>query len=261
MSIDDFEERWRFRTGESAFASFGTGESTVCAGVKAALADGSFTLVLAVDAINDDLRRIVEYLNAITRDEVSIIAFEATRVSHGQVEILMPRAYGAELAEAKNRRRRWTHSWTQEEFLAAAGADGEQVAAAARLFLDEVRRAGFTVFNGTAANPTSSSASWAQATGRSACTATRSAPESDFTTSPTPAGLPSPRPARGHWSDSLEQSLTRIIQTFAPNSPLTQMSRPTPGCAPASWNPCASWSRTRVIRREPRAGSLCDTHH
>lgn len=94
----------------------------------------------------------MEYLNAITRDEVSIVAFEATRVAHGEVEILMPRVFGAELAAIKGRRRR-TNSWTPQEFLTAAGNDGAEVAEAARLFLDEVRAAGFTLFNGTATHP------------------------------------------------------------------------------------------------------------
>lgn len=81
----------RARTGESAFEVFGVDASAVRSEVECALRDGSFTLVLAVDTINHDLRRIVAYLNAITRDDVSIMAFEATRVAHGQVEILMPR--------------------------------------------------------------------------------------------------------------------------------------------------------------------------
>ncbi|MDQ1249107.1 MAG: hypothetical protein QG597_3481, partial [Actinomycetota bacterium] len=152
MSIDDFETRWRARTGESAFEVFGVDASAVRSGVESALRDGSFTLVLAVDAINDDLRRIVEYLNAITRDDVSILAFEATRFAHGRVEILMPRVYGAELVAMKDRRRR-TNSWTPQEFLTAAGNDGDEVAVAAGLFLDEVRAAGFTLFNGTATHP------------------------------------------------------------------------------------------------------------
>ena len=93
----------------------------------------------------------MEYLNAITRDEVSIVAFEATRVAHGEVEILMPWSSG--LNSLQSGPSPSDQLLDPQEFLTAAGNDGAEVAEAARLFLDEVRAAGFTLFNGTATHP------------------------------------------------------------------------------------------------------------
>ena len=152
MSIEEFEARWLSVTGAPAFETFGIDAAEVRRGVQKALSDGSFTLVLAVDAINDDLRRIVEYLNAITRDDVAVVAFEAARILDEDVEILMPRVYGAELAAAKERRRT-TNSWSEDKFLDAVAGESVQVAESVRDFLDHARRLGYTVYNGTAAQP------------------------------------------------------------------------------------------------------------
>jgi hypothetical protein len=152
MGIEEFEARWQAVAGAPAFEGFGVDASEVRRGVEKALRDGSFTLVLAVDAINDDLRRIVEYLNAITRDDVAVVAFEAARILDDDVEILMPRVYGAELAAAKERRRPST-SWTEDEFLRAVEQEGKDVTESVRTFLDQARRLGYIVYNGTASRP------------------------------------------------------------------------------------------------------------
>lgn len=57
--------------------------------------------MLAVDEINPELKRMVEYLNAMSGPETSVIAVEYTRLFSNDVEVLMPRVYGQELAEAK----------------------------------------------------------------------------------------------------------------------------------------------------------------
>ncbi|GCE44891.1 hypothetical protein Rhow_000517 [Rhodococcus wratislaviensis] len=48
-----------------------------------------------------DLRRLVEYLNQITHDEVQVTALQLTCARHGDLENLIPSTYGGEIAAAK----------------------------------------------------------------------------------------------------------------------------------------------------------------
>jgi hypothetical protein len=65
------------------------------------LRSGRFTLVFAVDHITDELKKIVEYLNEHTGDEVQILALELQHVNDGSFDVLVPRVYGEESASAK----------------------------------------------------------------------------------------------------------------------------------------------------------------
>ncbi|SDJ02414.1 hypothetical protein SAMN05444157_1335 [Frankineae bacterium MT45] len=65
------------------------------------LAAGSFRLILAVDNITPELRRIVEFLNRRTADDLEVIAMEFDYIQDGDVQILIPQTYGAEAAARK----------------------------------------------------------------------------------------------------------------------------------------------------------------
>jgi hypothetical protein len=79
--------------------------------ISDAIGGGRFRLVVAVDAITDELRAIVEYLNEHLSSSVSICALELGYFKEGAVELLVPATYGAELAAAKEppsrSKRRW----------------------------------------------------------------------------------------------------------------------------------------------------------
>ncbi|MEB7448178.1 PDDEXK family nuclease [Arthrobacter koreensis] len=98
LDIDDFEAKWRTATGDDLFAA---GDEEARDALARSLQDGRFHIVLAVDAINGRLKRMIEYLNAMTRPETTIIAVEYVRLVQGEIEILVPQTYGQELAEAK----------------------------------------------------------------------------------------------------------------------------------------------------------------
>jgi hypothetical protein len=151
MSMPEFERRWISRTGASPFEFFGDGAASVREGLAASLETGRFSVVLAVDGINDDLRRMVEYLNAITLPEIQVLAFEIARVRHGDVEILLPRVFGAELATAKKTASQ--PSWTEQAFLEELDAKSPAAAAAVRELLAEIHDRGLPVTNGTATEP------------------------------------------------------------------------------------------------------------
>ncbi len=102
MDIDDFASRWRDRTKNSLFREDSDEGPALKSRVATNLSDGRFRIVLAVDAINPELKRIVEYLNAMSGPATSIIAVSYSRMKDQETEILMPRIYGEELAEAKS---------------------------------------------------------------------------------------------------------------------------------------------------------------
>ncbi|AHD24272.1 hypothetical protein Y013_25315 (plasmid) [Rhodococcus pyridinivorans SB3094] len=97
------------------------------------LEDGRIHLCLAVDLIDADLRRLVEYLNRITRDDVRVTALQLAYARHGSIEILVPSTYGGEIAHAKSQAAHQKDSWTKESFLDAIASPPER-AIAERLF-------------------------------------------------------------------------------------------------------------------------------
>lgn len=104
MDVEDFAAKWLARTSHSLNLDEADGEFSVRESLARNLADGRFRIVLAVDAINPALKRMIEYLNTMAGPETSVIAVEYSRLKQGSVEILMPHVYGQELAEAKSAR-------------------------------------------------------------------------------------------------------------------------------------------------------------
>lgn len=75
------------------------------------LAAGRFTLVIAVDRITDELKRVVPYVNSHTISEVQFLALELGYISDGDVELVRPLTYGQEsIAEkrAGGKRQVWS---------------------------------------------------------------------------------------------------------------------------------------------------------
>lgn len=101
MDVDEFAAKWRARTSTPLFLDDSDGGSSLRESLALNLAEGRFRIVLAVDIINPPLKRMIEYLNAMAGPYTSVIAVEYSRLRQGSVEILMPRIYGQELAEAK----------------------------------------------------------------------------------------------------------------------------------------------------------------
>lgn len=155
MDIADFERRWQgASSGRNPFDLLSDDPSRLREAVAQNLAAARFNLVLAVDAINDDLRRIVEYLNAITRPETGIMLVEFTRYHEGDQEILIPRSFGSELVAAKAdaadaRRRRWTES----DFAHWCSDNSPAVLPVVDALLSELHVCEFGITGGRAATP------------------------------------------------------------------------------------------------------------
>ncbi|MGN6405686.1 hypothetical protein [Sinomonas sp.] len=119
MDADEFALAWaKASGGVSPFEALEDEDGLIRAAVAENLAAARFRIVLAVDGINDDLRRIVEFLNRITVPETGVIALELERASAGGTEVLIPTTFGTDFVEAKAaadpvaRRARWS----QEQF-------------------------------------------------------------------------------------------------------------------------------------------------
>lgn len=84
-------------------------------GVTQSLASGSFILVIVVDQMNGELRRIIRYVNERSESAFSLHALEVRRFKASGIEILVPQLYGLSTkptAKGDGKRKKWT----REEF-------------------------------------------------------------------------------------------------------------------------------------------------
>lgn len=95
--------------------------------LKSNIVDARLNLCLAVDLIDADLRRLIEYLNLVTRDQISVTALQLAYARHGDLEILIPSSYGGEIAAAKVRGSgRSADPWTKELFIGALASESDR---------------------------------------------------------------------------------------------------------------------------------------
>lgn len=120
-----FREQWAARGGGDLIALGDGGQAQL----DRNLTDGRIHLCLAVDRIDSDLRRLVEYLNRITRDEVRVTAVQLAYSRHGDLEILVPSTYGGEIAAVKDRAAGDSAVWTRDTFLDALASAADRVRA------------------------------------------------------------------------------------------------------------------------------------
>ncbi|KAB2807190.1 hypothetical protein F9L07_27255 [Pimelobacter simplex] len=127
MSYDEFAATWEARSGRSLLdhvrdKTGAEDAEAIRAGVVDSLARGVFTLVIAVDEITDELKRIIEFLNTVTTDSVTVLGLELQYVKQSDTEILIPRTYGDSLAEVKRKSSPTGRKWSAESFAAEVAA-------------------------------------------------------------------------------------------------------------------------------------------
>jgi hypothetical protein len=94
------------------------------------IGEARINLCLAVDAIDDDLRRLIEYLNRVTVDLVRVTAIQLGYARHGDLEILIPLSFGGEIAAAKTRASEPTKTrWNRESFIEALASQSDRLLA------------------------------------------------------------------------------------------------------------------------------------
>jgi hypothetical protein len=95
--------------------------------LKRNIREARINLCLAVDAIDSDLRRLVEYLNRVTLDHVRVTALQLAYAKHGDLEMLIPSTFGGEIAAAKTRATdRTSTPWTHETFFEAIASEADR---------------------------------------------------------------------------------------------------------------------------------------
>lgn len=155
MDIDDFASRWRARTIVPLFPEDSNDALSLRQQVRSNLEDGRFRIVLAVDAINPELKRMVEYLNAMSGPATSIIAVAYTRLKDHETEILMPQIYGQELAETKataNTRPRTT--WNLDTYRSWLASHAPSMLDKFNHFIDYATASGLSFLGSTTISPT-----------------------------------------------------------------------------------------------------------
>jgi hypothetical protein len=136
MSYEDFDQRWRQRMDVALIEHVATQAAEhgvdwdrdgFLAAVASNLEAGRSTLVVAVDEITAELRRIIEYLSVHTVGDVAVVALELGYVADGDCQILVPQTYGVELAERKSPSARPRRPWDETTFFAALPVDSPSV--------------------------------------------------------------------------------------------------------------------------------------
>lgn len=108
MSYEEFDEAFARRAGMPVAAALGEGvtdwdEERFRQAVTGNLQEGALRLVIAVDEITDELKRIVTFLNRHTSSAVELLAIELRRAVDYDVEVLLPETHGEESAQDKVR--------------------------------------------------------------------------------------------------------------------------------------------------------------
>lgn len=89
-------------------------------GLEDSLTYGRINLCLAVDQIDEDIQRLVEYLNLITADSVMVTALQLSYAKLGSIEVLIPSTFGTEIAHSKQSgTKESSDQWTWEAFIDA----------------------------------------------------------------------------------------------------------------------------------------------
>ena len=96
-------------------AGEGWNEEEFRQGVANALATGTFTLVIAVDEIDEHLRRMVRYLNLTGKPEFRLAALEMERFQSDSTGVLVPTVYSPHLDPPEG-------SWNDQRFYQACEA-------------------------------------------------------------------------------------------------------------------------------------------
>lgn len=123
--FDRFVEQWTTRGGgelSSLLAPEAIDE------LQSRIESGTIALCWVADRIDEDLRRLIEYLNQVTQDQIAVTALQLAYARHGNLEILIPSTYGGEIAAAKatHREGRSSENWTREGFVEAVEDPGDQ---------------------------------------------------------------------------------------------------------------------------------------
>ena len=79
-------------------------------GIETVLASGTFILIVVVDEINEELKRVIRYFNECGKSGFSLHALEVRKYKTEGIEFLVPHMHGVSIqpSGSAGRRKRWT---------------------------------------------------------------------------------------------------------------------------------------------------------
>jgi hypothetical protein len=155
LSLARFEDLWSARSGRPLLDDVRDArgsevdEPVFRRNLNEALTEGRFRLIIAIDEITDEIRRIIEYVDKHTSDGLSLVAFELGLFKEGGVELLIPNTYGDELATIKEQISKTP--WSLDEV--AAALEGKPGVDTVHALLTHASTHGATFLGGTAEEP------------------------------------------------------------------------------------------------------------
>jgi hypothetical protein len=117
LSFEDFHQRWKDRGGVD-LTSIETTKGPLSLSVTTNLELSQFTLLLAVDEINEPLKEMVVYFNKKTDATTRVALIELARHSVQEMEILIPQTFGYEALKPQVDAYEKRDPWSKEEFSA-----------------------------------------------------------------------------------------------------------------------------------------------
>jgi len=89
--------------------------------IEKTLESGAFLLIVVVDEVNPELRRIIRYVNDCSKSVFSIHALELRRFESGGLQVLVPKLFGLSPGPADT----LPETWTEDEFFRRLGLSVE----------------------------------------------------------------------------------------------------------------------------------------
>ncbi len=117
LTFDEFHKRWRDRGGPN-LENIMVGESPLSLAVSDNLQSSRFTLLLAVDEINESLKQMTVYFNEKTDSTTRVALIELARHSAHGVEVVIPQTFGYEANKPDLDPYAARKAWSQEDFAA-----------------------------------------------------------------------------------------------------------------------------------------------
>jgi hypothetical protein len=131
-------------------AGAGWDEEAFRQGLAETLRAGAFTLVVAVDQITDELKRMIRFLNRRTSESFRVLALELAYRRDAEVEIIVPETFGEDSpAPTAGRRRRWS----RPDFVAVLDRTPPALRERAQRLLEELSGLATEVRWGTGQSP------------------------------------------------------------------------------------------------------------
>lgn len=117
LSFEEFHQRWKDRGGAD-LTSVETAQGPLSLGVKTNLEGARFTLLLAVDEINEPLKDMVILVNKKTDATFRVALIELARHSTEDTEILIPQTFGYEALKPEVGEYDKRDPWSKDDFAA-----------------------------------------------------------------------------------------------------------------------------------------------